>query len=126
MPYNFTLVKSLDLLPLTCGKKQLDSGLVLWHDRVVSTDPTTITDTATGITYRLATLDDIGDLTGTIWDEVADWFQDQPLTTHDFLDRLETTVMRTHRLHLGGSTDTPTIKAIMKIARKAKRELSID
>ena len=81
-------------------------------------------DQQTGILYRLVTLDDVERITDIIISEVEDWFLDEPLSTIDFLDRLETTLMATDHLHLGGSTDTPAIKAIMKIARKAKRDFA--
>lgn len=76
------------------------------------------------ITYRLISPDEVADLAETIADEVEGWFLDQPLRTDDFLDRLERTLMTSHGVHLGGDLEAPAIKAIMKIARQAKRELS--
>jgi hypothetical protein len=53
---------------------------------------------------------------------VEGWFVDEPIRTHDFLDRLEGLTMRRH-VHFGSDTTSPVVKQVLATARKIKKEL---
>lgn len=72
--------------------------------------------------FRMAQMSDIEWMTEDIETVVDGWFADEPLKTHDFLDRLESFTMR-KQVCLGSDTTAPIIKHILAIARKAKRDL---
>ena len=51
-------------------------------------------------------------------------FSKKPLDAGRFLSNLDFYLWECHRLYLGESKDTPTIKAILKVARKLKKEMA--
>lgn len=71
---------------------------------------------------RIAEMSDIQWMTEDIETVVEGWFADEPLRTHDFLDRLESFTMR-KQVCLGSDTTAPIVKHVLAIARKIKREL---
>lgn len=72
---------------------------------------------------RMAEMSDMEWITEDIETVVEGWFADQRISTHDFLDRLETFTMR-RDVFLGSDTTAPIVKHILSIARKVKKELT--
>jgi hypothetical protein len=51
-------------------------------------------------------------------------FSKKPLDAGRFLSNLDFYLWECHRLYLGDAQNTPTIKAILKVARKLKKEMA--
>lgn len=71
---------------------------------------------------RIAEMSDMQWITEDIETVVEGWFADEPITTHNFLDRLESFTMR-KQVCLGSDTTAPIIKHILAIARRVKKEM---
>lgn len=72
--------------------------------------------------YKELPLDGVPGIHQMIGDIVEGWYADERIDTHGFLDRLEDWLLR-DGFCLPSQLDHEVIKAIMKVARKAKREL---
>ena len=72
--------------------------------------------------YKELPLHRVPEINEMIVDIVEGWYADERIDTYSFLDRLEDWLLR-DGLCLPDQLDHEVIKAIMKAARKAKREL---
>jgi hypothetical protein len=54
---------------------------------------------------------------------IEGWYEDRPLDIENFLDRMETRLDNGQTLDLGNDPTSPACKALIRYARKVKREL---
>lgn len=82
--------------------------------------PVTFTDPrrSFGNEYRAITVDDVPAYEDAVQSIVEGWYLDAPLDVDAFLDRITEHEM----LDLAGDYDDPVVKALLKMARRVRRE----
>lgn len=74
--------------------------------------------------WHLLTVEEVPLVEDLVQGIVEGWFLDEPLDSEDFTNRLEGTALPGSRvlLELPGDWDDPALKAVLKMARRIRRE----